>query len=77
MVGYEKTCKIRKKLTSISSEIFSKNLYLHILVTFPRQNRFFKRSVRKHCTEDNVLTVGNRGDSYFFPVSIFTVPQQP
>ena len=31
----------RKKLTSISSENSSKNLYLHILVTFPRQNRFF------------------------------------
>ena len=30
----------RKKLTSILSESLSKNLYLHILVTFPRQNRF-------------------------------------
>lgn len=41
MAGHEKSGKIRKKLTSISSKNSSKNLYLHILVTFPRQNRFF------------------------------------
>lgn len=40
MAGHEKSGKIRKELTSISSENSSKNLYLHILVTFPRQNRF-------------------------------------
>lgn len=41
MAGHEKCSKIRKKLTSISSENFSKNLYLHIWVAFPRQNCFF------------------------------------
>ena len=40
MAGHEKSGKIRKKLTSISSKNSSKNLYLHISVTFPRQNRF-------------------------------------
>ena len=39
MAGYEKCHKIRKKLTSISSKNSSKNLYLHILATFPRHNR--------------------------------------
>ena len=34
----------------------------------------FRHSKRKSCTVDNVLTVGKRGDSYFFTVSSFTVP---
>lgn len=74
MAGYEKTGKIRKKLTSISSENSSKKFYLHILAAFPRHNLPFRYSKRKRCTEDNVLTVGKQGDSYFFTVSNFTVP---
>lgn len=41
MAGHEKSGKIRKKLTSISSENSSKNLYLHILAAFPRHNHLF------------------------------------
>ena len=54
-------------------KIFQKSLLAHFGGLSASQSPF-RHSKRKSCTVDNVLTVGKRGDSYFFTVSSFTVP---
>lgn len=54
MAGYEKSCKIRKKLTSISSKKILQKFLLAHLGGFSVSQSPFRHSKRKRCTEDNV-----------------------
>ena len=72
MAGQEKSVKTDLHFVK---KFFKKSLLAHF-GDFSASESLFERSSRKRCTEDNVLTVGKRGDSYFFTVSNFTVSQQ-
>ena len=70
MAGQEKSVKTDLHFVK---KFFKKSLLAHF-GSFSASQSSFRHSKWKRCTEDNVLTVGKRGDSYFFTVSNFTVP---
>ena len=65
MAGQEKSVKTDLHFVK---KFFKKSLLAHF-GSFSASQSSFRHSKWKRCTEDNVLTVGKRGDSYFFTVS--------